>query len=54
MLLSGEQKCTGTETQSSSWGFTKACVSSALGTYGPVSGRNVLGGTGRRVRPSFL
>lgn len=35
MLLSGEQMCTGTETQGSCWGLQMACVSSVLGTYGP-------------------
>lgn len=53
MLLSGEPMCTGTESQSSGWGVTKACVSSTLGTCSPVSGRRVLGGTGLRVRSSF-
>lgn len=41
MVLSGEPKCTGTNSQSSGWGVTKAYVSSTLGTCGP------------RVRPSF-
>lgn len=42
MVLSGEPKCTGTNSQSSGWGVTKACVSSTLGTCGLLSlGQNV-------------